>query len=219
MAVKVPPICERKPVFMPLPKGEVKFSSLDKPDSRFDEERPKFSITMVYTEDEIAPFRKKLEDMAADWIKEIHGKPKGKGLKLNDLPIRPDKDKEGNETGLFRVQVQCDAYRLVTQADGSKDRQLRVVPLFDAKGEPAAGVRCYSGSVARPSIRVKFYAASNPKIGCGLSLGLEAVQVIKASSGARSAAAYGFQAEEEATEVAADADEAPMGEYTEGQDL
>lgn len=227
MAAKIPPIAERKPVYKTLPIGEVRFSHLDKPDTTFcdDEHEGTFNITMAYTPEEIAAFQSELQTLADGWLEEVKGKPRGKGVKLNALPIKKDKDREGNETGLVRVSCSTKAYRKSRDPETGKPKfELRPVPIFDNSNppQPVAGVRCYGGSIARPSVTVSFYASPNPKIGVGVSLGLNAVQVIKASGGVRSAAGYGFGHEEQETSdvsTAEDTEDAPETEYTEAQDM
>lgn len=222
---KVPPIAERKPVYIAMPKGTVKFSSLEKPDTTFSDQAAKWQVVMTYTPEEIEEFQNKVEALAKDWLKEVQSKPKGKGTKLNDLPFKEDKDKEGNETGLVKVTLSRPAYRKDTDpATGESTEILRPIPMFNAKGEPVTGVKAYRGATVRPSIALNFYASPNSKIGVGISFRLEAVQVIKASGGARTAAGYGFQNEDteesdgsEASESSAE--EAAASTYEEGQDL
>lgn len=219
---KVPPIAERKPVYLAMPKGTVKFSSLEKPDTTFSDQAPKWQLVMTYSQEEIQAFEDKVEVLAQEWLKEVQSKPKGKGTKLNDLPFKEDKDKEGNETGLVKVTLSRPAYRKDTdpQTGESKDI-LRPIPMFDAKGNPVSNVKAYRGSIVRPSIALNFYASPNAKIGVGISFRLEAVQIIKASGGARDAAGYGFQNEAgEESDVSESADgDAPESDYEEGQDL
>lgn len=222
MSAKIPPIAERKPVYKALPIGQVRFSSLEKPDTTFSEDRPKFNITLVYTPEEIAPFKSEVEALYEEWKAQVTKEAKGKKVVFNDPPFKPDLDREKNETGLIRVSCSTDAFRLSTDPkSGEKIKNLRPVPLFDRAGTPVTGVRCYGGSTARPSISISFYASPNPKIGCGLTFGLSAVQIIKASSGARSAQGYGFTAvEDEVSDIASgDSEDAAETTYTEGQDL
>lgn len=218
---KVPPIAERKPVYIAMPKGKVKFSSLEKPDTMFSDQAPKWQLSMTYEQEEIEAFQKKVEDLAADWLKEVQSKPKGKGAKLNDLPFKEDKDKEGNETGLVRVNLSRNAYRTdVDPSTGESKEVLRPIPMFDAKGSPVTNVKAYRGAVVRPSIAVRFYATTSPKIGTGVSFQLEAVQIIKASGGVRDAAGYGFGNEaDEESDVAETSGVADGSDYEEGQDL
>lgn len=229
MAAKIPPIAERKPVYMPLPIGKVRFSQLEKPDTHFSEDRPKFNITMVYTPEELAPFRSKVETLYEEWKETVTKAAKGKKVVFNDIPFKDDFEKpvagaDPVPTGLIRVTAQCDAERGVKNADGSITRTLRPVPLFDNSKPtplPVTGVKCYGGATARPNVAVSFYASANPKIGCGISFKLSAVQIIKASGGARSAAGYGFDAvEDETSDIAgSDTEDAPETEFTEGQNL
>jgi hypothetical protein len=97
-------------------------------------------------------------------------------------------DSEGNETGMVE-------FRFKTNAQANINGEVRkfVVPLFDSVGNP---VKCspWGGSQIRVNFSpIPFYNAVGNGL-AGVSLRLNAVQVIKLVSGSGDAKSYGFEA-------------------------
>ena len=117
-----------------------------------------------------------------------NGKFKGKGAApLADLPIKLDDD--GNLLFNFKMKAKG------TTRNG--ETFTREPKLFDAKGVPCNDARVGGGTVARISFEVYRYYAKMVG-GAGISLRLEAVQIIDLQewSSGRSAEGFGFDQED-----------------------
>lgn len=114
------------------------------------------------------------------------GKFKGKGaVPLADLPIKEDED--GNKLFNFKMKA--------TGTTRGGEKFTRSPKLFDASGQPCNDARVGGGTVMRISFEPYRYYAKMVG-GAGVSLRLEAVQVIDLvewTSG-RSAEGFGFEA-------------------------
>lgn len=177
------------------PAGIAKYPRLTTPDTKFNKFGD-YKVTLVLDEsDEGVPeFRTKIEK--AEALAHANAKKAlkpGKRLKLADSVIKPHIDDENNEVeGKFEVNFKSRAAG-VRESDGSKWE--RRVPLFDASKKPVKA-NVGGGSTLKVAAEVSEY--NSPTLGAGITLRLEAVQVIdlKEFSGGRSAEGYGFGAEE-----------------------
>ena len=118
---------------------------------------------------------------------------KKKELKLAELPIREDADKEGNKTGKVRIKFTLSA-KIKSKKTGKEWEQRPAI--FDTKGK-IISERVGGGSVLKVACEV--FPWYTPALGVGASLRCKAVQVIdlKSPSGVANAEAFGFTAEEE----------------------
>ena len=130
---------------------------------------------------------------------------KGKKLKVGDdsLPFTDELDEDGKPTG--NVILKTKLKSRVVKKDGTFFDQRPKV--FDAKGVLISKVpQIGPGSTVRLSVSFNLY---NTAIGAGLSLRLEAVQLLDLiEKGSRDAKGYGF-GEEDGFE-ADDSDESPF---------
>lgn len=135
-------------------------------------------------------YEKAISDMAAE-----HKKPK---IKRADSPIRPVTDKEGNDLGTFKIK-----FKLAASGETKDGRKYERKPaLFGADGKPFTGVVGHNAKVRVAFKPTAFFAAA---LGAGLSLRLEAVQVLEAG-GQRGFADFGFTAAAEPEASAAPTD-------------
>lgn len=191
-------------VIITSPAGIAKFPRLTTPDTKFNKFGD-YKVTLVF-EDEakgVSDFRTRIEkaEAAAHAAAKKTLKP-GKKAKIADSIIKPHIDDEGNEVeGKFEVNFKSRAAGV--REDGSKWE--RRVPVFDAAKKPVKA-NVGGGSVLKVAAEINDY--NSPTLGAGISLRLEAVQVIelKQFSGGRNADEYGF-GEEEGGYVAEDAPE------------
>lgn len=177
------------------PAGTAKYPRLNTPSTKFNPEGV-YEIQVVLDESEksVSEFRAKLEKLEADahaaGKKEL--KP-GKKLKLADSVIKPVLDDEGNEVdGKFEVKAKMKASG-IRKKDNSPWTMKPAI--FDAKGKPAA-LKVGGGSTVKVALEASPY--NSPTLGCGISLRLQAVQVIDLVefSGGQDAGAYGFGEED-----------------------
>ena len=115
------------------------------------------------------------------------------GLELH-IPYKPEYDDEGDETGKVIVHTKCMAGG--TDKKTGKD-WTKTLPIFDANGQPVTTqdrteMKLWGGSQIAFSAEVFPFVAEGLKLG-GISLRLQAAQVIEANGGGnRSADSFGF---------------------------
>ena len=194
------------------PKSVFIYPKLNAPDTKFKAEG-EFNVKLKPLDaDEGSAFQAKYEAAVAKHFELVKaelekklaeaktGADKGKikkeiaDLKTADSPFKPAFDDDGNETGEVIFTVKTPA-----QFTRKKDQKvIKIQPaFFDAGGKKMASVpEIWGGTVGfiAGSLR-PFYTA---KAGVGVSLRLEAVQIIELSSGggARDAGSFGFGAED-----------------------
>lgn len=190
------------------PKGVAKYPWLKKPDTRFNPNGV-FQVKLIIEQNEAAPlcelldaraqaaYDKAVEDAKTPQIK--------KAIKLN-APYAPEFDAEGNETG--RVE-----FRFKTNATADiKGETVNFAPkCFDAKGKEMPMPNVYGGSEIKVNFTPAPYYNAATKT-AGVSLRMNAVQVIKlVTGGGGDASSFGF-AEEEGFEFADEKPETDAGE-------
>lgn len=179
------------------PKGIAIFPWLNTPDTKFKDEgefRVKLRLEGQAAEDFCAHVDA-LFDKAIDEVAKAKGldAAKKKKLKLADKPYKQAVDKEGNDIE--------GAYEFTFKAKASfknKSGQIvkRTVPMFDAKGTKVNEV-VYGGSILK--VRYDAQAFFSPAFGSGVSMRLEAVQIIELKTGGSAggnADSFGFAEEE-----------------------
>lgn len=118
-----------------------------------------------------------------------------KELKRADKPYKAIVDDEGNETGAYAFTFKQKA--TITTKSGEVIK--KKVDLFDAANKPLTGVAVYGGTVAK--IAFEALPFFTPAVGAGLTMRLNAVQVIELkTAGDRDAKSYGFEEEGEGIE-------------------
>lgn len=185
------------------PQGVAKFPYLTTPDTQFNSDGEyKVNIILDPADPDVQPFLDRLDELATEAVEKaktdlIAG---AKTPKLGERaaeavipqePYREDLDSEGEPTGKIEVRFKTRARG--TRKDGSV--WTRTVNLFDAKGKPLGeGVAVYGGAVIKVNFTPNPYYVAGTKA-AGISLQLNAVQVLELSSGA-DASFYGFSSEE-----------------------
>lgn len=200
-------------------RGTAKFPWLNRPDTKFNLEGD-FKVDVVLTPDEAQPLIDRLEAMQAEALKEAQAKKKGKRVKQADLPIQPELDEDGEETGNFVLRTKMKASGVSKKTGKPWSRKL---PLFDAQGTPT-NVRVGGGSEIIVAFEPSAYDSSS--VGVGVTLRMEAVQVITLrEGGGASSSSFGFGSVEGGF-VASDEDnagepdtEAPQAEDEDGYDF
>lgn len=152
------------------PAGIAKYPRLNTPDTKFKKEG-QFKVTLVLDESDDAEFLDSLRELENTAVKEAHKNPKNKKLKISSA-IRPHTDKDGNEVE-GKVEVTFKTTASGQREDGSKWN--RTIRMFTAKGRPTEA-NVGSGSKIKVAFTYDFYATA--MAGIGLSLYLEAVQII-----------------------------------------
>ena len=133
---------------------------------------------------------------------------KAKSMKSADKPYKVVCDEEGNETGEIEFN-----FKMAASGVSKKTQKpwTRRPSLFDAKGQPLpADTKVGGGSTIKVSFEIMpFYA---PAVGAGLSLRLQAVQVLDlVEYGQRTASAYGFEEEDGYAAIVAEQDAGAAG--------
>lgn len=201
---------KRSPLVKVLtPKGIAIYPWLNKPDTKFNPEG-EYRIRIKLTAEEAQPIMDKLEEAAAKAVvdataelnekiatekgeKLVKAKKALKELKIGDLPAKPDYDDEGNETGYVVINFKLKATRKDKEGNPVKQSP----KLFDAAGaELSKSADIWGGSEVKVAGVVNpFYMAATNTV--GVSLRLNAVQVLKLSSGnSGDADSFGFGKED-----------------------
>jgi hypothetical protein len=121
--------------------------------------------------------------------------PKGKTFRKNDLPMKPYLTKEGEDTGKVII-----SFKMKAKGKTRDGREFEKKPvIFDRYARPVTeDIGIGGGSVVKVSFVARgFYV---PAIGVGVTIILEAVQVIDLKRGfnKNDPTSYGFSAEEAA---------------------
>jgi hypothetical protein len=180
---------KKRPPKIVTPKGMAIYPWLNKPDTKFKPEG-EYRLKLRLSEEAAAPLLEKLQPMFDAAVAEAKKNPKNKGkkLKTNDL-FNKVLDDDGNETGDIDFN-----FKRLASGISKKDSKpwSATLDLVDAKGNKLSPeARVFGGSIVKVSFTPNPY---DKPIGCGLSLRLEAVQVIKLVEGQRD---YGFGDESE----------------------
>jgi hypothetical protein len=177
------------------PIGVAKYPRLNKPETEINGTpcEPRFKITLVLDEKDkgVPELKAHLEKLHAEAVAVAEKKRKAdpkrakKPLKVNDV-IKPHLDDEGNEVeGKFEITAKTNAE--------TKDGTPKTVRMFDAKGKPVKA-KVGEGSRVKVSVSPDGYDSN---LGAGLSLYLNAVQIIELCEfGGGNAGSYGFGEEE-----------------------
>ena len=182
-------MARRKKELVTTAMGVLVWPHLNSPDYEYDEAgvyQTKLRLSGTDAK-KLTAYCEKQREMAAAEAKE-NGKFKGKGkVPLADLPIKEDED--GNLLFNFKMKAKG------TTRNG--ETFTREPKLFDAKGQPCNDARVGGGTVARISFESYRYYAKMVG-GAGVSLRLEAVQIIDLHewTSGRSAEGFGFDKED-----------------------
>lgn len=189
-----------KPEQFVTPAGVFVFPKLGEPDTKFKDEG-EYSVKLRLSAEAAAPLLAKLEPLHEAALEKGRGEfaklPVASRKKLQDLKVNPlfslDYDEDENETGDLLFNFKMTASGVSKKTGKPWTRAPRV---FDAAKNVMDGSIVWGGTVGKVAFTVNPYFVSGQGT-CGLSLRLEAVQVIDlVSGGQRNADAYGFGEED-----------------------
>ena len=160
------------------PVGVAKYCWLSKPDTAFNSEN--WKVSLVLSKDAAKPLISKIEKVRKAWVTEQ--KQQNKKVKEAPPPYKPDVDENGDPTGHMVFPF------------SSKVSVKPRIPMFDAKGKPMKNAEVWNGSQMKVNGLLFPYVAAN---GVGISLKLNAVQILELVTGGKgSAGGFGFEEEE-----------------------
>lgn len=183
------------------PRGIFKWPRLRTPDTKYKDEG-EYSVKLVLSAEAAAPLIKKLQPFHDDavargkeeWDKLPVKSRKKNPFKVNDLYAEVYDEETEEPTGDVEFNFKTRASGVSKKNNKAWNRK---VPIFDAKGKPVPeSVDPWGGSEG--IIAFTFGSYFTATAGAGLSLRLEAVQVLKlvAGGGGASADSYGFEAQD-----------------------
>ena len=157
---------------MTTPLGVAVYPRLTEPDYKFNPEGM-FSVVLRGPETTARPLITALENQLETYWDEQKKLKKKPNLKKADLPVKPAVDDEGNETGEWDFKFKM-KHNVVTQSGKSWTQRPK---LYDSKLRGFDGPGIGGGS----ELVVNFVPSTyyTPALGCGVTLRLNAVQVIK----------------------------------------
>jgi hypothetical protein len=175
------------------PAGIAKFPRLNEPDTKFKAEG-EYKVTLVLTEEEANSILEKakapFEAFKAEEAKKLK---KGQKLKEADLPVKDHYEGEELVEGMKEVTFKTKASGVSKKTGKAWEMK---PALFDAKGKPLVP-RPNVGGGSKLKVSYSIGCYNTPAAGCGVSLRLEAVQVLDLKEfGGGDAKSYGFGEEE-----------------------
>lgn len=170
--------------------GTAMYPKLIEPDTKFNEAGV-YSVKLILSREAAQPLLDRIEDAKEEAV-ELFKEKGGKGKpKWQDMPCGPVEDEEGMATGDWQFNIKMKASGVNKQGNAWTRKPV----IFDAKGTPIkGGVKPWSGTKMKVAMSVDpFYVASK----CGVTLRLEAVQIIElVEGGGGTADQFGFGAED-----------------------
>ena len=188
-----------KGIRITTPAGVAKYPWLLKPDTKWNTEG-EYKVTLVLDKEEAEPVISKIERVLEDHIAELK-LGSNKKVKQGPLPYCDEEDDEGNPTGRTEFKFKTKA--------SIKPK----IPMFDSRGTPMSGVNVWGGSKIKVNSLLYPYVAP---MGAGISLKLNAVQVLELVQGSGDTEGFGF--EEEDGYVLSEEDQS-LEEYTEEEEV
>jgi hypothetical protein len=186
------------------PKGIFKYPNLIKPDygtNEFPKKNGEYNVRLVLdgkaAQELIAKLEPEMEKAIAEAEEKFAQLPVATRKRLKGVTPNPYYtevfDKETEEpTGQYEFRFKTTA----SGVDKKGERWYRTVPIFDAKGKPVKLKEIWSGTVGKVAYSVLPYFVAGSGA-AGISLYLEAVQIIELNAGGgRSASEFGFSEEE-----------------------
>jgi len=172
------------------PKGIALWPNLLEPDTKFDAEGV-YNVKLKLEGDDAEKLQAIIDKgIKASAVQAKEENPKKK-IKVADAPYHDEVDEEDEPTGAVIFNFKLKAIG----KNGKTGKTWKQKPaLFDAKGKPCQ-TEVTNGSAVRVNfVMVPFYT---PLVGAGVSLRLQAVQIIELAEGwNKDASAYGFDEEE-----------------------
>jgi len=182
------------------PKGQFQWAYLSKPDDAFNKSQYRCTIYFLDKKDEeYVAFVGNIKRLAKEYAKEI-----GKPIKSVNIPMKVATESQAEKAG---VPVGTPFIEAKTKAMTKEGKAKGPVAVFNAKGQKDMSLQVFGGDIGRLEITVDGYD-SPPPIGRGLTLYLNAAQLLK-SSGKGSA---GGMFEQEDDFLTDDTDDSPVNE-------
>lgn len=190
----------KKPESFVTPAGTFVWPRLGEPDTKF-KDAGEYSLKLRMSAEDAQPLIDRLEPLFEAAVEEgrqaFANLPIANRKKLKELTINPffspDYDEDENETGdvLFKFVMTASGTNKKTGKPWS-----RKPGVFDAKRRVMDGSLVWGGTIGKVSFTTGPYFVAGQGA-CGLSLRLDAVQVLDlVSGGERSGEAYGFGEED-----------------------
>ena len=169
-------------------KGTAKFCHLNEPNKRFNAEFGVWSCDLVVSSEQAEVLKQTLRPLFEEELQKVQDANPGKEIKQAQKPF----DEQSDGTTLVKIKRKGGGRR----ADGTT--YTLSIALYDSAGKPLPeDVQIWGGSKMNVAFRPNFWYI--PALGFGVSLDLEAVQVIELANGGVSnvaAEAFGFTEEE-----------------------
>lgn len=185
-----------KSEIMTTPIGIAEYPKLGEPDKKFVKEGV-YTVRLKIDREEAAEMMELFNRLAEEHSEEVKAATKSvrdrKKIKLADPCYTPEYDEEGNETGYvcFNFKMQASG---VTKEGRKWERRC---PVYDAKLTPVDPKKIKIGSGSLMKVAYTVFPFYTQLVGAGISLRLEAVQIIELHEwGERDATSFGFGAEE-----------------------
>lgn len=171
--------------------GVAKHTNIKKPDTKFNAHGD-YKTSLIVTAADAQPLIDRIDALAQEAlagaksvVAGLKGEAKAKAAKnakiCEDMPYRAEVDEDGNETGnvVFRFKAPA-VFKMKDET--VKPNKISVV---DAKGK-ASAADVWGGSVISVQAELRPFPSPGqvpPKMGCGVSLRLEGVQIIELRTG------------------------------------
>lgn len=178
------------------PKGTLIYPWLTKADTKFNP-AGEYRTTLAVPQESCEEFCQNLDKILDDFFNaEVEkAKPQDKKKIKKAEPYAPQYNDDGEETGniIFKAKLKAEVQMKSGEVYTQKPK------LFDAKGQPLpATISPYGGTQAKLSVQVVPYCMPATKE-CGLSLRLQAAQIIQlvqGNGGGTNSSDYGFGEED-----------------------
>lgn len=188
----------KKRVRITSPKGIAKYPHLNKPDTKF-KDVGEYVVTLLFNPNKIPEFLELLDQLTDEAVEEQKQilKDKKQAAKAKQMQRKPaykmELDQDGEETG--KVEVRFKMKSVITLKNG--DTRVLEPQLFDAQGAPVdkKKVLIYGGSVLKVNFTPSSYYMASSRM-AGVTLYLNAVQILELVSRGGNAGYYGFESEE-----------------------
>lgn len=171
------------------PKGKAIYPHVNEADTKFDA-NGKYTCDILVPAEDAEPLLEELERQCEAEYEKTCEALRNSGKKK--MPRRAPMPIEEDEEGMYIVKCRRPA-KVISKKNG-KTYEFSI-KLFDAKGQPTKA-QVGSGSVVRTSVEPYFW--TSPSLGFGMSLRLQAVQILELvePSGGGNADSFGFAEED-----------------------
>lgn len=180
-----------KGINLTTPAGAAVWPKLTKPDFKFNPDGV-YCTELRLSPEEAAPIQAKVQALFDEFYAQVCREKKNNKLKKADLPIKPDRDDDGNETGDLLLN-----FKLKAKITTKEGRVIEKKPLLvDSKGKTLdpEKVSIWGGSRIKVAFEARPYFV--PAVGVGISFQLKGVQVLELVSGRDTPEGLGFRKED-----------------------